>query len=140
MEIEQALFMMHPHKSPGPDGFFVKHWSFLKERVCDAVKEFLNGGEMPEAVNNTVLVLIPKIKSPQELAQYRPIALCNVLYKMGLPMSQLTENFLSLNHLKKCNRSSKKSATSCIFLAEKCNCTFLPEKCNSCTFLWVTET
>ena len=74
--------MMHPHKSPGPDGFFVKHWSFLKERVCDAVKEFLNGGEMPEAVNNTVLVLIPKIKSPQELAQYRPIALCNVLYKI----------------------------------------------------------
>ena len=86
MEIEQALFMMHPHKSPGPDGFtagfFIKHWSFLKERVCNAVKEFLNGGEMPDIVNSMVLVLIPKIKSPQELLQYRPIALCNVLYKI----------------------------------------------------------
>ena len=67
-EIEQALFMMHPHKSPGPDGFtagfFVKHWSLLKDRICSAIKEFLAGGEMPEVVNSTVLVLIPKVKSP----------------------------------------------------------------------------
>jgi hypothetical protein len=37
---------------------------------------------MPDSVNNTVLVLIPKVKQPQDMTQYRPIALCNVLYKI----------------------------------------------------------
>ena len=87
MEIENALFMMHPNKSPGPDGFtagfYIRHWDLIKQDVCSAVKQFLNGGEMPEVVNRTILVLIPKVKQPQELSQYRPIALCNVLYKIA---------------------------------------------------------
>jgi hypothetical protein len=50
--------------------------------VCSVVLAFLNGGDMPSIVNNTVLVLIPKVKNPQDLSQFRPISLCNVLYKI----------------------------------------------------------
>ena len=64
-------------------GFYIKHWDLLKESVCGAIRRFLDGGEMPEVVNSTVLVPIPKIKQPQDLSQYRPIALCNVLYKIA---------------------------------------------------------
>lgn len=68
-EVEKALFAMKPNKSPGPDGFttgfYQKHWSMVKEDVCKAVLEFLNGGEMLEIVNSTVLVLIPKVKIPK---------------------------------------------------------------------------
>jgi hypothetical protein len=85
-EVETALFMMKPNKSPGPDGFtagfFQRHWAVIKDTVCEAVLDFLNGGEMPGDLNSTILVLIPKIKHPQDLTQFRPIALCNVLYKI----------------------------------------------------------
>jgi hypothetical protein len=85
-EVERALFQMSPHKSPGPDGFtagfFQKHWALVKDSVTAAVLGFLEGGQMNGVINQTVLVLIPKVAHPQELTQFRPISLCNVIYKI----------------------------------------------------------
>jgi hypothetical protein len=85
-EVERALFSMGPSKAPGVDGFnanfYQKHWTLIKDEITDAVLGFLNGGHLPEIINRTVIVLIPKVKSPQDITQYRPIALCNVIYKM----------------------------------------------------------
>lgn len=85
-EVRKALFMMKPNKAPGPDGFttcfFQRHWELIGHDICVSVLAFLNGGEMPNSVNNTMLVLIPKVLHPQELTQFRPISHCNVLYKI----------------------------------------------------------
>ena len=50
--------------------------------MTNAVLDFLNGGTMPDALNQTTIVLIPKLKHPQELKNFRPISLCSVIYKV----------------------------------------------------------
>ena len=71
-EIENALFMMHPNKSPSPGrfitGFYIRHQDIVEQDVFSSIKQFLNGGDMPDVVNNTILVLILKVKKPHELS------------------------------------------------------------------------
>jgi hypothetical protein len=85
-EVRTALFMMEASKAPGRDGlsagFYQYHWELLGADVTAAVLDFLNGGELPDSINKTTILLIPKIKQPQEMKQFRPISLCNVIYKI----------------------------------------------------------
>lgn len=84
-EISDALFQIGPLKVPGWDGFparfFQRNWGVLKKEVTDAVLSFFENGIMPEGINDTTIVLIPKNKNPQSLKDFRPISLCNVIYK-----------------------------------------------------------
>jgi hypothetical protein len=43
----------------------------------------LKGEDDPAVINKTLVVLIPKGASPEELGQFRPIRLCNVIYKIA---------------------------------------------------------
>ena len=85
-EVEKALHWMKPNKAPGPNGFtagfYQLHWELMGNDITVAVLEFLNGGALPEDLNSTTIVLISKTRNPQEMKEYRPISLCNVLYKI----------------------------------------------------------
>lgn len=85
-EISDALFRIGPLKAPGPGGFparfFQRNWASLKNDVIKAVRDFFESGKMPEGVNDTIICLIPKGNEPQHLKDYRPISLCNVIYKV----------------------------------------------------------
>jgi hypothetical protein len=86
-EVKQALFQMYPLKAPGPDGFpahfFQKHWDLCGGEVTMAVLRILRGEDSPAGINQTFVVLMPKVASPEELGQFRTISLCNVIYKIA---------------------------------------------------------
>jgi hypothetical protein len=85
-EISDALFQIGPLKAPGPDGFparfLQRNWDLLKGEVTLAVQNFFANGVMPEGVNDTTIVLIPKKDDPADLKDFRTISLCNVIFKV----------------------------------------------------------
>jgi hypothetical protein len=90
-EIGDALFQIGPHKAPGRDGFlapfFQRNWRTIKVDVIQAVKCFFRDGVMPEEVNDTNVVVIPKVPHPKTLTYFRPISSCwwdKSLYRWSL--------------------------------------------------------
>jgi hypothetical protein len=50
--------------------------------VIRSVQQFFNDGIMQEGVNGMAIVLIPKKNDSEELKDFRPISLCNVIFKV----------------------------------------------------------
>jgi hypothetical protein len=51
--------------------------------VCDSIRSFLAGNVIPDGFCDSVTVLIPKVNKAKHLSKFRPISLCNVLYKIA---------------------------------------------------------
>ncbi|KAL0289060.1 UNVERIFIED_CONTAM: Retrovirus-related Pol polyprotein from type-2 retrotransposable element R2DM [Sesamum calycinum] len=85
-EIKDAAFDIAEDSAPGPDGytagFFKASWSVVGKEVSEAVSEFFRTGKLLKQVNATLLVLIPKVQMPSKVSDFRPIACCNVIYKI----------------------------------------------------------
>jgi hypothetical protein len=54
----------------------------MKEEVCNVISDIFNSKMMPQELNMTLVALIPKLKKPTSVTEFRPISLCNVLYKL----------------------------------------------------------
>lgn len=85
-EIAEALTQMCPTKALGPDGlraaFFQKHWSSVKEGVTATCQHILNEGGNLATLNHTFIALIPKVSKPRKVTEFKPINLCNVIYRI----------------------------------------------------------
>ena len=85
-ELETVVFGMKKGKAPGPDGFpiefFQEFWEIIKFDLLEVVQESYQNKQMLKSLNATFLALIPKVDGANRLDQFRPIALCNVTYKI----------------------------------------------------------
>lgn len=85
-ETKRALFSMKNLKAPGPNGyhplFFKSQWNIVGPSLHNFVTDcFLHPNRILE-VNQTLLTIISKFDDPSRVSHFRPIALCNVVYKV----------------------------------------------------------
>ncbi|MCH79274.1 putative non-LTR retroelement reverse transcriptase [Trifolium medium] len=85
-EVKEAVFNMSPWKAPGldgfPAGFYQKSWDIVGQSVCEFVKRVWSNPFGVRDINCTDICLIPKVDQPETIQQFRPISLCNTLYKV----------------------------------------------------------
>lgn len=85
-EIVTALHSLPNDKVSGPDGytkeFFVAAWPIVGTEFITAIQSFFLFGFLPTCINATILSLIPKVENAQSMKEFRPIACCNLLYKV----------------------------------------------------------
>ncbi|XP_019150180.1 PREDICTED: uncharacterized protein LOC109146988 [Ipomoea nil] len=88
---------MAPDKSPGPDGFspaFFQHfWKEIGVDVSRFIIDCIEGNHFSDGMNDAIITLIPKKTSLVSMSELRPIALCNVLYKI---ISKMLANRLKM--------------------------------------------
>jgi hypothetical protein len=76
-----------------PAIFYKKFWHMVGPKIRDKVLGVLNGGQMPMGWNETTIMLISKVSSPEKIIEFRLISLCNVLYKL---ISKVLSNRLKM--------------------------------------------
>ena len=86
IECKKVLFEMGPQKAPGEDGypalFFQQCWDTVANSLLHYVNQVWVNSSLISFINNTLIVMIPKIDKPEFVSQFRPISLCNVTYKI----------------------------------------------------------
>ena len=74
-EIRRAVWSCGSDTSPGPDGFnfkFIKHfWEELKPEFLRFIAEFYVNATFPKGRNSSFIALIPKLKDPQAISDFR---------------------------------------------------------------------
>ena len=85
-EVKQAIFYMEKNTAPGPDHmpieFFQVCWDSIKEDLLEMFDEFYENKLEIGRLNYGIITLIPKLKEANQIQQYIPICLLNVIFKI----------------------------------------------------------
>lgn len=89
-------------KCPGLDGrsidFFIHFFEIFKTDILNLVEEPKLQGFISQNTSSTYIALIPKNKLSSTFSDYRPISLCNILYKIvSKIIATRIRNILSLH-------------------------------------------
>lgn len=85
-EVSEVLKEMQNGKDLGPDGFNVDFfkvcWNIIKKDIVRVVEDSRLNRTILKVLNNSFIAIIPKQDNEKMPDRYRPIALCNVVYKI----------------------------------------------------------
>ena len=85
-KVKEVLQQMHPTKAPDPDGmsaiFYQKYQNIVGYDTANMVLNVLNSNAPFAELNRTNIALVPKVKHPSKMKDFRPISLSNVAYKL----------------------------------------------------------
>ncbi|KAJ4761696.1 RNA-directed DNA polymerase (reverse transcriptase)-related family protein [Rhynchospora pubera] len=84
--IIQTVFSIHPDRASGPDGINGRavqlYWAEFGPSVMFEVKNFFQTAHLDANVATSNMVLVPKVESAKHVTDFRPISVCNFLYKV----------------------------------------------------------
>lgn len=58
-----------------------RNWSTIKFKLCEVINLTFMGHIDLNTLNQTLIVLIPKVDNPENISQFRSISLCNMIMK-----------------------------------------------------------
>jgi hypothetical protein len=85
-ELKETLLSFQKDKSPGPDGWTIEFYrgffDLIGADLLKVIEESRTNGRIHSPFNSTFIALIPKVNDPQSFDDFRPISLCNCIYKI----------------------------------------------------------
>lgn len=85
-EINVALRNLGDNKAPGVDGyspkFFKTTWNIVGQDVRKVIQDFFGNMRLSQALNSTLVTLIPKRPDATQMTDMRPISCCTTVYKI----------------------------------------------------------
>jgi hypothetical protein len=101
--------MLANNKAPGIDGLpteiFKMFWNELKDSFLEVPKECFKKGSLPNSMKMSIITLIYKKKSREDIKNYRPISLLCSDYKIIAKFtSRKNETSTPKSHPRRSNR------------------------------------
>ncbi|KAF3788302.1 hypothetical protein EJ110_NYTH21190 [Nymphaea thermarum] len=98
-EVKEAVMSLDKDSALGPAGFlnffYQIMWEEIGQEIWREVDNFFKSEKLVRNLNKTYLMLIPKKRGARRIEDFRPIALCNSLYKVIVEvMVQRMKNIL----------------------------------------------
>ncbi|KAK4836666.1 hypothetical protein QYF36_025946 [Acer negundo] len=80
-EVKVGFFGLRRLKALGPDGI-PNQWEVCSKDLINFVRASFRDGAFSVDLNQTLIALMPKVPSPIDMSQLRPISLYNISYKV----------------------------------------------------------